>query len=103
MTDAVVAAPAEPRARTGFPWRRTGIITAQLALLGTILAIWQICTGIAWFRTNTFLDPLSVLDDDAELLSKLERFWGRLLSAARRGHAGPPRGELLEVMARAVR
>jgi NitT/TauT family transport system permease protein len=60
MTDAVVAAPAEPRARAGFPWRRTGIITAQLALLGTILAIWQICTGIAWFRTNTFLDPFFI-------------------------------------------
>jgi NitT/TauT family transport system permease protein len=60
MTDAVVAAPAQPRARTGFPWRRTGIITAQLALLGTILATWQICTGIAWFRTNTFLDPFFI-------------------------------------------
>jgi NitT/TauT family transport system permease protein len=60
MTDAVVAAPAQPRASTGFPWRRIGIITAQLALLGTILAIWQICTGIAWFRANTFLDPFFI-------------------------------------------
>jgi NitT/TauT family transport system permease protein len=60
MTDAVVAAPAQPRSRTGLPWRRIGIIAAQLALLGTILAIWQICTGIAWFRTNTFLDPFFI-------------------------------------------
>jgi NitT/TauT family transport system permease protein len=60
MTDAVVAAPAQPPARPGVPWRRIGIITAQLALLGTILATWQICTGIAWFRTNTFLDPFFI-------------------------------------------
>jgi sulfonate transport system permease protein len=60
MTDAVVAAPAQPRSRAGLPWRRIGIIAAQLALLGTILAIWQICTGIAWFRTNTFLDPFFI-------------------------------------------
>jgi NitT/TauT family transport system permease protein len=60
MTDAVVTAPARPRARTGFPWRRIGIIAAQLAILGTILGTWQICTGIAWFRTNTFLDPFFI-------------------------------------------
>jgi NitT/TauT family transport system permease protein len=60
MTDAVVAAPAQPPARPGVPWRRIGIITAQLALLGIILATWQICTGIAWFRTNTFLDPFFI-------------------------------------------
>jgi NitT/TauT family transport system permease protein len=60
MTDAVVAAPAQSRARAALPWRRIGIIAAQLALLGTILSIWQICTGIAWFRTNTFLDPFFI-------------------------------------------
>ncbi|MBR1123163.1 ABC transporter permease [Bradyrhizobium lablabi] len=60
MTDAVVAAPAQPSPRARLPWRRIGIIAAQLALLGIILAIWQICTGIAWFRTNTFLDPFFI-------------------------------------------
>lgn len=60
MTDAVVAAPAQPSSRARLPWRRIGIIAAQLTLLGIILAIWQICTGIAWFRANTFLDPFFI-------------------------------------------
>lgn len=60
MTDAVVTAPAEPRARTALPWRRIGITVAQLAILGVILGVWQVCTGIAWFRTNTFLDPFFI-------------------------------------------
>ena len=53
-------------------------------------------------RRNTFLDPLAVLDDDPVLLARLERFWERLLSAARRSRAGPPRAELLDVMRAAV-
>jgi hypothetical protein len=53
-------------------------------------------------RRNTFLDPLAVLDDDPALLAKLERFWERLLSAARRSPSGPPRAELLEVIRAAV-
>jgi NitT/TauT family transport system permease protein len=60
MTDAVVTAPAVPRARAALPWRRVGILVAQLAILGAILAIWQVCTGIAWFRAHTFLDPFFI-------------------------------------------
>jgi NitT/TauT family transport system permease protein len=42
------------------PWRRIAIHAAQFAILGTFLGIWQVCTGIAWFRTNTFLDPFFI-------------------------------------------
>ena len=61
MTDAVVAAPGERRDRgIAMPWRRIGITAAQIAILSVVLGTWQICTGIAWFRTNTFLDPFFI-------------------------------------------
>lgn len=65
MTDAAVAVPTRPvsdPAGRGFaiPWRRIAIHAAQFAILGTFLGIWQVCTGIAWFRTNTFLDPFFI-------------------------------------------
>lgn len=60
MTEAVARGLAEGAPRGVFPWQRIGILAAQIAILGAILAIWQICTGIAWFRTNTFLDPFFI-------------------------------------------
>ena len=42
------------------PWRRIGILAAQLAILGTTLGAWQVLTGIPWFRTNTFMDPFFI-------------------------------------------
>jgi NitT/TauT family transport system permease protein len=53
-----IGQPAETR--IVFPWKRVGILAAQLAILGTILGAWQILTGIAWFRTNTFMDPFFI-------------------------------------------
>jgi NitT/TauT family transport system permease protein len=64
MTDAVAVptrSVSDPAARgVAIAWRRIAIHAAQLAILGTFLGIWQICTGIAWFRTNTFLDPFFI-------------------------------------------
>lgn len=42
------------------PWRRLGIIAAQLTILAVVLGAWQGFTGIAWFRSNTFLDPFFI-------------------------------------------
>lgn len=60
MTQTVAPVLAAAPERSAIAWRRIGILLAQLAILGLILAIWQICTGIAWFRTNTFLDPFFI-------------------------------------------
>jgi 2-polyprenyl-6-methoxyphenol hydroxylase-like FAD-dependent oxidoreductase len=56
----------------------------------------------ALVRRNTFLDPLSTLDDDPAMQHRLEDFHARL-AAARRLRPGPSRDELLEVMTAAVR
>jgi NitT/TauT family transport system permease protein len=67
MTSHAAAAPgrpaiSEPHAETriAMPWRRIGILAAQLAILGTTLGAWQVLTGIPWFRTNTFMDPFFI-------------------------------------------
>jgi NitT/TauT family transport system permease protein len=67
MTSHAAAAPgrpaiSEPNAETriAMPWRRIGILAAQLAILGTTLGAWQVLTGIPWFRTNTFMDPFFI-------------------------------------------
>ena len=55
----------------------------------------------ALVRRNTFLDPLSVLDENVELQLRLEAFYAEL-AAANRPRPGPPRDQLLEVMAAAT-
>jgi 2-polyprenyl-6-methoxyphenol hydroxylase-like FAD-dependent oxidoreductase len=52
-------------------------------------------------RRNTFLDPLAVLDLNVELQTRLEDFYSEL-AAANRPRPGPPRDELLDVMAAAT-
>jgi 2-polyprenyl-6-methoxyphenol hydroxylase-like FAD-dependent oxidoreductase len=52
-------------------------------------------------RRNYFLDPLSIVDTDIELQSRIERIFGELL-ATPRPPAGPTRGDLLEVMQSAI-
>jgi 2-polyprenyl-6-methoxyphenol hydroxylase-like FAD-dependent oxidoreductase len=56
----------------------------------------------ALFRRHGFLDPLSVFDDDPDLVAQLEGFWKRLVTAPRASRVGPPRDELLEVIRHAV-
>lgn len=67
MTSHAAAAPARPaiseaksETRIAVPWRRVGILAAQLAILGSVLTAWQVLTGIPWFRTNTFMDPFFI-------------------------------------------
>jgi 2-polyprenyl-6-methoxyphenol hydroxylase-like FAD-dependent oxidoreductase len=52
-------------------------------------------------RRNYFLDPLSVVDSDAELQSRIERIFAELL-ATPRAPAGPTRSDLLEAMQAAL-
>jgi NitT/TauT family transport system permease protein len=42
------------------PTRRLAIIAAQLVLLAAFLGAWEVLTGIAWFKQNTFLDPFFI-------------------------------------------
>jgi len=56
----------------------------------------------AMVRRNYFLDPLSALDDDLEMQSKIERIFGELL-ATPRPPTGPTRSDLLEAMRQALR
>ena len=51
--------PARPIARR-LPTRRLAIIAAQLVLLASFLGAWEVLTGIAWFKQNTFLDPFFI-------------------------------------------
>jgi 2-polyprenyl-6-methoxyphenol hydroxylase-like FAD-dependent oxidoreductase len=48
-------------------------------------------------RRNTFLDPLSVVDDDPPMQRRIERAYGHILAAGR-GRPGPARDELIDVM-----
>ena len=60
--------------------------------------------GRALLRRNYFLDPLSVVDQDAAIQSRIEAFYSDLAAtAASRPRPGPPRGELLETMDAAFR
>lgn len=61
-TGAGVLEPATPdrTLASRLPWRRLSILAGQLALLAVFLGAWQILTGIAWFRKNTFLDPFFI-------------------------------------------
>jgi 2-polyprenyl-6-methoxyphenol hydroxylase-like FAD-dependent oxidoreductase len=52
-------------------------------------------------RRNYFLDPLSVVDNDIEMQSRIEEIFGGLL-ATPRSPAGPARPELLEAMKAAI-
>jgi 2-polyprenyl-6-methoxyphenol hydroxylase-like FAD-dependent oxidoreductase len=52
-------------------------------------------------RRNTFLDALAVLDNKLPMQQRLERFYSDL-AAAGRPRPGPPRDELLAVMAAAL-
>src|SRR5271166_4369516 len=40
--------------------RRLLILAVQLILLGLFLGLWQVLTGIEWFRKNTFWDPFFI-------------------------------------------
>lgn len=51
----------------------------------------------AVIRRNYFLDPLSVVDDDPEMLARIERIFGELM-AVPRAPAGPSRDELLSTI-----
>ncbi len=53
------AAPIRPLSAR-LPWHRLSILAGQLALLAVFLGAWQVLTGIAWFRQNTFLDPFFI-------------------------------------------
>jgi 2-polyprenyl-6-methoxyphenol hydroxylase-like FAD-dependent oxidoreductase len=56
----------------------------------------------ALFRRHGFLDPLATFDNEPLLVSGLEDFWERLVTAPRATRVGPPRDELLEVMRQAI-
>ena len=56
----------------------------------------------ALFRRHGFLDPLATFDNEPLLVSRLEDFWERLVTAPRATRVGPPRDELLEVMRQAI-
>jgi 2-polyprenyl-6-methoxyphenol hydroxylase-like FAD-dependent oxidoreductase len=53
-------------------------------------------------RRNTFLDPLSILDEDLAMQERIERIFGRL-SAERRPPPGPARNDLLAAILAAVK
>lgn len=58
-----LSSPASAEARplmARLPWRRLGILAGQVGLLALVLGAWEILTGIAWFRQNTFLDPFFI-------------------------------------------
>lgn len=52
-------------------------------------------------RRNYFLDPLTVVDSDAEMQARIERIFGELM-ATPRPPAGPTRSDLLEAMQAAL-
>jgi 2-polyprenyl-6-methoxyphenol hydroxylase-like FAD-dependent oxidoreductase len=55
----------------------------------------------AVIRRNYFLDPLGIVDDDPELLARIERIFGEIM-AMPRPPAGPTRDELLAAMREAL-
>jgi 2-polyprenyl-6-methoxyphenol hydroxylase-like FAD-dependent oxidoreductase len=55
----------------------------------------------ALVRRNTFVDPLSVLDDDAAMQQRLQGFYADLAGAGR-PRPGPSREELLDIMTAAT-
>jgi hypothetical protein len=52
-------------------------------------------------RRNTFLDSLSVVDEDTAMQERIERVYAEMVAAGR-PRPGPSRDELLEVIERAV-
>jgi 2-polyprenyl-6-methoxyphenol hydroxylase-like FAD-dependent oxidoreductase len=64
---------------------------------GTAAALVDASVFRAVVRRNYFLDPLSIVDADVEMQSRIERIFGELI-ATPRPPAGPTRSDLLEAM-----
>ena len=52
-------------------------------------------------RRNTFLDPLSVVDDDRPMHERIEQTYAEIVAGGR-PQPGPSRDELIEVMTTAT-